>query len=54
MPRDDLNHVNNPSQAITTLANFGKLYILEPDRFWQPRGHVGVRLLMELRKAAQA
>ncbi|MGY4637431.1 DUF4329 domain-containing protein [Pseudomonas sp. TE24901] len=45
---------DKPSHAITTLANSGKLYILEPDGFWQPRGQVGVRLLMELRKTAQA
>ena len=45
---------DRPSQAISTLANFGKLYILEPDKFWQPRGQVGGRLLMALRKADQA
>lgn len=38
-----------PSTVITTLANAGKLYILEPDTFWQPRGHVASRLLIELR-----
>lgn len=44
---------DTPSQAITSLAHSGKLHILEPDRFWQPRGQVGVRLLMELRKAVR-
>jgi hypothetical protein len=40
-----------PSQVITALALSGRLYVLEPDTFWQPRGQVGPRLLMELRKA---
>ena len=41
---------DKPSQVITTLASSGKLYVLEPDRFWQPRGHVWSRYLMELRQ----
>ncbi|WP_411381339.1 hypothetical protein [Pseudomonas sp. MPB26] len=41
---------DKPSQAITALINTGKLYILEPDSFWQPRGHVWTRFLMALRR----
>ncbi|UII72141.1 DUF4329 domain-containing protein [Pseudomonas sp. HN11] len=39
-----------PSQVITTLVHSGRLYVLEPDTFWQPRGHVQTRLLQALRK----
>ncbi|MBO0494808.1 DUF4329 domain-containing protein [Pseudomonas sp. Marseille-Q1929] len=41
---------DKPSQAITALVNTGKLYILEPDSFWQPRGHVWTGFLMALRR----
>lgn len=41
---------DKPSLAITALVNTGKLYILEPDSFWQPRGHVWTRFLMALRR----
>ncbi|TFY89966.1 DUF4329 domain-containing protein [Pseudomonas nabeulensis] len=39
-----------PSEVISTLATTGHLSILEPDRFWQPRSHVGTQLLQTLRK----
>lgn len=42
--------VATPSQVITVLINSGRMYILETDTFWQPRGHVATRLLRELRK----
>lgn len=41
---------DKPSQVITTLASSGKLYVLEPDSFWQPRGQVWPRFLMALRR----
>lgn len=46
--------VSTPSEVITTLSESGRLHILEPDTFWQPRSHVAVRLLLELRKAYRA
>lgn len=42
--------VATPSQVITVLINSGRMYILQTDTFWQPRGHVATRLLRELRK----
>ncbi|MGY2191441.1 hypothetical protein [Pseudomonas pergaminensis] len=42
------------SEALTVLFNSGRLHVLEPDRFWQPKGHVASRFLMALRKAQQA
>ncbi|MFL1388785.1 DUF4329 domain-containing protein [Pseudomonas tritici] len=41
-----------PGEVITTLATVGRLYILEPDSFWQPRGQVATRWVMEQRNAA--
>lgn len=41
------------SEALTILFNSGRLHVLEPDRFWQPKGHVASRFLMALRKAQQ-
>ena len=42
--------VSTPSEVITTLSQSGRLHILEPDTFWQPRSQVAQRLLLELRK----
>jgi len=42
------------SEVLTVLFNSGRLHVLEPDRFWQPKGHVASRFLMALRKAQQA
>ncbi|MCU1763807.1 DUF4329 domain-containing protein [Pseudomonas sp. 14P_8.1_Bac3] len=36
------------AEVLTTLAATGKLRILEPDRFWNPRGHVTAKLLLEM------
>lgn len=43
--------VATPNVVLETLINSGRLYILETDTFWQPRGHVQTRLLHEVRKA---
>ncbi len=51
---DTGERVSTPSEVITTLSQSGRLHILEPDTFWQPRSHVGVRLLLELRKEHRA
>lgn len=48
-PESDKPRVST-REALTTLFNSGRLYVLEPDSFWQPRGHVASRFLMELRK----
>ena len=45
--------VSTPSEVITTLSHSGRLYILEPDMFWQPRSQIASRLLLELRKTNQ-
>lgn len=43
-----------PSEVIRGLATFGKLTILEVDRFWQPRSQVGRHLVHTLREVDQA
>ncbi|MHA6573050.1 hypothetical protein [Pseudomonas yamanorum] len=42
-----------PSEVIRRLATSGKLTILEPDRFWQPRSQVARRMLHEFKEADQ-
>ncbi|VVO21572.1 hypothetical protein PS691_04228 [Pseudomonas fluorescens] len=36
------------NEVLSSLAASGKLYILESDIFWRPRGQVSSRLLLEM------